>query len=42
MRYFGHDFQQFDEYSYNVIEGMMEKFSTEKCNRVVSVYGNPT
>ncbi len=28
MRYFGHDFQQFDEYSYKVIEAMMAKFST--------------
>jgi len=23
MRYFGHDFQQFDEYSYKVIEAIM-------------------
>lgn len=42
MRYFGHDFQQFDEYSYRVIEGIMEKFSSERCNKVVAVYGNPT
>ena len=42
MRYFGHDFQQFNEYSYSVIEGIMKKFSMEKCNKVVAVYGNPT
>lgn len=42
MRYFGHDFQQFDDYSYRVIEGIMEKFSTQKCRRVTAVYGNPT
>jgi hypothetical protein len=42
MRYFGHDFQRFDDYSYSVIESMMKKFSLEKCNRVVAVYGNPT
>lgn len=23
MRYFGHDFQQFDNFSYSVIEGIM-------------------
>ena len=42
MRYFGHDFQRFNNYSYTVIESMMKKFSMEKCNRVVAVYGNPT
>lgn len=42
MRYFGHDFQKFDDYSYSVIEGMMKKFSLEKCNKVNAVYGNPT
>lgn len=42
MRYFGHDFQQFDDYSYSVIEAMMKKFSLEKCNKVDAVYGNPT
>jgi len=42
MRYFGHDFQKFDDYSYSVIESMMEKFSMEKCNQVTAVYGNPT
>jgi hypothetical protein len=42
MRYFGHDFQQFDNYSFSVIEGMMQKFSAEKCNKVTAVYGNPT
>ena len=42
MRYFGHDFQRFNNYSYSVIEGMMKKFSMEKCNQVVAVYGNPT
>lgn len=42
MRYFGHDFQKFDNYSYSVIEGMMKKFSMEKCNKVVALYGNPT
>jgi hypothetical protein len=42
MRYFGHDFQEFNNYSYNVIEGIMEQFSREKCNKVVAVYGNPT
>lgn len=42
MRYFGHDFQRFDDYSYTVIESMMKKFSLEKCNRVTAVYGNPT
>lgn len=42
MRYFSHDFQKFDEGSYHTIEGMMEAFSMEKCNRVTAVYGNPT
>lgn len=42
MRYFGHDFQKFDEYSYAVMENMMKKFSMEKCNKVTAVYGNPT
>jgi hypothetical protein len=42
MRYFGHDFQKFDNYSYSVIENMMKKFSMEKCNKVVTLYGNPT
>ena len=42
MRYFGHGFQRFNDYSYSVIEGMMKKFSMEKCNKVVAVYGNPT
>lgn len=42
MRYFGHDFQRFDDYSYKVIESMMKKFSYEKCNKVTAVYGNPT
>lgn len=42
MRYFGHDFQKFDEYSYKVIETMMEQFSKEKCRKVAAVYGNPT
>jgi hypothetical protein len=42
LRYFGHDFQQFDNYSYTVIEKTMEKFSREKCNRVLALYGNPT
>lgn len=42
MRYFGHDFQQFDEYSYYVMEGFMEQFSREKCKKVSAVYGNPT
>jgi hypothetical protein len=42
MRYFGHDFQRFDDYSYNVIEGIMEKFSLQKCKRVTAVYGNPS
>lgn len=42
MRYFGHDFQQFDDYSYRVMEGFMEKFSMQKCNRVSAVYGNPS
>lgn len=42
MRYFGHDFQKFDNYSYTVIESMMKKFSMEKCNKVVALYGNPT
>lgn len=42
MRYFGHDFQQFDNFSYSVIEGIMEKFSMQKCNKVTAVYGNPT
>lgn len=42
MRYFGHDFQKFDDYSYRVIEAIMEKFSLEKCHRVAAVYGNPT
>lgn len=42
MRYFGHDFQEFNNYSYTVIEAMMKQFSKEKCNKVVAVYGNPT
>lgn len=42
MRYFGHDFQKFDDYSYTVIEKMMEMFSLEKCGNFVAVYGNPT
>ena len=42
MRYFGHDFQEFNNYSYTVIESMMKKFSMEKCNKVVAMYGNPT
>ena len=42
MRYFGHDFQQFDDYSYYVMEGFMEQFSREKCRKVSAVYGNPT
>lgn len=42
MRYFGHDFQRFDEYSYDVIEGIMEQFAREKCGKTVAVYGNPT
>lgn len=42
MRYFGHDFQKFDNYSYTVMENMMKKFSMEKCNKVTAVYGNPT
>ena len=31
MRYFGHDFQQFDAQAYNVIEGMMDSFARQKC-----------
>jgi hypothetical protein len=27
MRYFGHDFQEFNNYSFTVIESMMKKFS---------------
>jgi len=42
MRYFGHDFQEFNAYSYAVIEGIMKQFSREKCNKVVALYGNPT
>ena len=42
MRYFGHDFQKFDDYSYSVMESMMKKFSMESCNKVTAVYGNPT
>lgn len=42
MRYFGHDFQRFNDYSYSVIENMMKKYSMQKCNKVVAVYGNPT
>lgn len=42
MRYFGHDFQRFDQYSYQVIESFMEKFSMQKCRKLNSVYGNPT
>jgi len=42
MRYFGHDFQRFNDYSYSVMEGIMTKFSMEKCNKVVALYGNPT
>jgi hypothetical protein len=42
MRYFGHDFQEFNEYSYRVIEEIMRSFSTEKCNKVTALYGNPT
>lgn len=42
MRYFGHDFQQFDDYSYSVMEGFMEKFSMQKCKKLTAVYGNPT
>jgi hypothetical protein len=42
MRYFGHDFQNFDEYQYKVIETIMEQFSREKCNKIIAVYGNPT
>jgi hypothetical protein len=42
LRYFGHDFQEFNNYSYSVIEGMMKQFSREKCNSVVALYGNPT
>lgn len=42
MRYFGHDFQRFDDSSYSVIEGFMEQFSREKCRKVSAVYGNPS
>lgn len=42
MRYFGHDFQRFDDSSYNVIEGFMAEFSREKCRKVSAVYGNPS
>lgn len=42
LRYFGHDFQKFDDYSYNVIEEIMRQFSKEKCNKVVATYTNPT
>ena len=42
MRYFGHDFQKFDDYSYSVMEAFMEKFSRESCGKVAAVYGNPS
>ena len=42
MRYFGHDFQRFDDHSYYVIEGIMEQFAREKCEKTTAVYGNPT
>ena len=42
MRYFGHDFQQFDGRAYNVIEGMMDTFARQKCMKVTAEYGNPT
>lgn len=42
LRYFGHDFQKFDDYSYRVIEGFMRQFSKEKCNKVIATYTNPT
>lgn len=42
LRYFGHDFQKFDNYSYSVIETIMEEFSIHSCNRVVALYGNPS
>ena len=42
LRYFGHDFQKFDDYSYRVIEEFMRQFSKEKCNKVVATYTNPT
>lgn len=42
IRYFGHDFQKFDDESYRIIEGMMSEFSKEKCNRVIATYTNPT
>lgn len=42
MRYFGHDFQRFNDYSYSVIEATMEKFSRESCGKVAAVYANPT
>ena len=42
MRYFGHDFQKFDDDSYVIIEEFMQQFSKEKCAKVAAIYGNPT
>lgn len=42
MRYYGHDFQRFDDYSYSVIQAFMQRFSMQKCRKVNAVYGNPT
>lgn len=42
MRYFGHDFQKFNDYSYTVMEAFMEQFAREGCLKVAALYTNPT